>query len=72
VYIYILCPHVTYYSTTHNTNIHTPSGIRIRNPSKRSAADPRLRVKTHIQRRGAASSICFKSWKQIDRFVSTN
>jgi hypothetical protein len=31
------------YSTTHNTNIHVPGGVRARNPSKRSAADPRLR-----------------------------
>ena len=28
---------------THNSNIHAPSGIRTRNPSKRSAADTRLR-----------------------------
>ena len=31
------------YCTTHNTNIHTPRSIQTRNPSKRSAADPRLR-----------------------------
>ena len=31
--VYILCPHVTYYSTTHNTNIHAPGGIRTRNPT---------------------------------------
>jgi hypothetical protein len=29
--------------TTQNTIIHVPAGIRTRNPSKRSAADPRLR-----------------------------
>jgi hypothetical protein len=28
---------------THNRHIHDPGGIRIRNPSKRTAADPRLR-----------------------------
>jgi hypothetical protein len=28
---------------THNTNIHAPGGIRTRNPSKWSLADPRLR-----------------------------
>jgi hypothetical protein len=28
---------------SHNTNIHAPGGIRTRNTSKRSAADPRLR-----------------------------
>ena len=27
----------------HNTNIHSPGGIRTRHPSKRSAADPRFR-----------------------------
>jgi hypothetical protein len=31
-----------------------------------------LRVKAHIQRSGAASNLWFNSWKQIDRFVSTN
>jgi hypothetical protein len=35
------------------TNIHAPGGIRTRNPSKRSSADSRLRVKTHILRGGA-------------------
>ena len=29
--------------TTHNINIHTPGGIRTRNPSRRAAADLRLR-----------------------------
>jgi hypothetical protein len=32
---------------THNTNIQAPSGIRTRNPSKRSAADPLLRPLGH-------------------------
>jgi hypothetical protein len=31
----------------HNTNIHAPGGIRTRNPSKRAAADPRLRPHGH-------------------------
>jgi hypothetical protein len=31
-----------------------------------------LRVKTHTQRSGVASSLWFNSWIQIDRFVSTN
>jgi hypothetical protein len=34
VYLYILCPHVTYYSATHNTNFHVPGGFQIRNPRK--------------------------------------
>ena len=29
------------------TEIHTPGGIRTRNPSKRAAADPRLRPRGH-------------------------
>jgi len=33
------------YLTTHNT--HTPGEIRIRNPSKRAVADPRLRPRGH-------------------------
>jgi len=32
------------------TDIHTPGGIRIRNPSKRAAADPRLRQRGHFDR----------------------
>jgi hypothetical protein len=31
----------------HNTNIHAPGGIRTHNPSKRAAADPRLRPHGH-------------------------
>jgi hypothetical protein len=37
---------------THNTNIHAPGGIRTRNPSKQSAADPRLRPLGHWNRQG--------------------
>jgi hypothetical protein len=33
--------------TLYKTNIHAPGGIRTRNPSKRSAADPRLRPRGH-------------------------
>ena len=40
------CP----YCATHNTNIHPPAGIRTHNPSKRSAADPRLRPLGHWDR----------------------
>jgi hypothetical protein len=43
LYLYILCPLVTYCSTTHNTNIRVSGGIRTPNPSKRAAADPRLK-----------------------------
>jgi hypothetical protein len=35
---------------THNTNIHALDGIRTRNSSKRSAADPRLRPLGHWDR----------------------
>ena len=35
------------YNNTHNTNIHAAGGIRNRNPSKRSAADPRLKPRDH-------------------------
>jgi hypothetical protein len=34
----------------HNTNIHAPGGIRIHNPSKRAAEDPRLRPHGHWDR----------------------
>jgi hypothetical protein len=39
--------------TTHhsqNTHIHDPAGIGTRNPSKRTAADPRLRPRGHRDR----------------------
>jgi hypothetical protein len=37
--------HVAFFSllTTHNTNTHALGGIQTRDPSKRSAVDPRLR-----------------------------
>jgi hypothetical protein len=42
------------YVTTPNThkreNIHAPGGIRTHNPSKRGAADPRLRPRSHWDR----------------------
>ena len=39
-------------STQHSQekDIHAPGGIRIRNPSKRAAADPRLRPRGHSDR----------------------
>ena len=36
----------------HNTSIHVSGGIRTSNPSKRSAADPRLRPFSHWDRQG--------------------
>ena len=36
----------------HNTNIHDPGRIRTHNPSKRTAADPRLRPRGHWDRQG--------------------
>ena len=44
--------HLAYSSllTTQNTNIHAPGGIRTRNPSRRAAADPRLRPLGHWDR----------------------
>ena len=47
VYLHILRLRVVYSYTTHNTNIHAPGGIRIRNTSRRSAANPRLRTLGH-------------------------
>jgi hypothetical protein len=38
--------------TTLTTDIHSPVGIRTRNPSKRAAADPRLRPRGHCDRLG--------------------
>ena len=35
----------------HEKNIHAPSGIRSRNPRKLTAADPRLRTRSHQDRR---------------------
>ena len=52
----LLCPNCPGYCllsllyNTHNTNIHAPGGIRSRNPSKRSASDPRLRTLVHWDR----------------------
>jgi hypothetical protein len=35
----------------HNTNIHATGGIRTHNPRKRTAADQRLRTRSHWDRR---------------------
>jgi hypothetical protein len=32
---------------SHETDVHAPGGVRIRNPSKRAAADPHLRPRCH-------------------------
>jgi hypothetical protein len=42
------------------TDIHTPERIRIRNPSKRVAADPRLRLRGH--RDGFAVPLALNTW----------
>ena len=47
LYFYIICPLVTYSSKTHNMNIHVSGVIRTRNPSKRAAAEPRLKPLGH-------------------------
>jgi hypothetical protein len=58
-FLYCLNPfvlHVTFYFpcyrpfNKHNTNIHAPGGIRIHDPSKRAAEDPRLRPRGHWDR----------------------
>jgi len=38
-------------STSQETDIHAPGGIRTHNPSKRAAADTRLRQRGHWDRR---------------------
>jgi hypothetical protein len=44
--------YVPYYRpyNKHNTNIHAPDGFRTHDPSKRAAADPRLRPHGHWDR----------------------
>jgi hypothetical protein len=41
-----------YLTTQHSKerDVHAPDGIRTRNPTKRTAADPRLRVRGHSNR----------------------
>jgi hypothetical protein len=41
----------TWLHTTLTTDIHAPGGIRIRNPSKRADADPRLRLRNYCDQR---------------------
>ena len=55
---FALCP----CSTTHNTNIHPPGGIRTRSPSKQAAADPRLRLLGHWDRQGFDPRSCYNDW----------
>jgi hypothetical protein len=44
--------YVPYYRlyNKHNPNIHAPGGIRIHDPSKRAAEDPRPRPHSHWDR----------------------
>jgi hypothetical protein len=51
VYLYILCPHVTYSSTTHNTHIYAPGGIRTSDPSNLQTAYVRFRPRGCRSRR---------------------
>ena len=51
VFLIVLAVPFHPYCATHNTNIHAPGGIRTRNPSRRAAADPRLRPLGHWDRR---------------------
>ena len=53
------------------TNIHAPSGIRTHNPSKRAAADPRLRPRGHRGRRYSIPTCAGFSRKFLQR-VSQN
>ena len=54
----------------HNTNIHTAGGIRTRNPSRRSDADPRFRPLGHWNRQPStpplAPTIVIKTTKYHD------
>jgi hypothetical protein len=38
------------YCTTHNTNIHAPSGSRTRNSNRQAASDPCIRPLDHWDR----------------------
>jgi hypothetical protein len=42
-----------------NTDIHAPGGTGTHNPSKRAAADPRLRPRGHWDRRGLLTSLIY-------------
>lgn len=48
VFLYNLCPVITYSSTTHKTNIHASGGTRNRNPSRRTVTDLRRRTRGEI------------------------
>ena len=72
----------TWQNTTVTTNIHAPSGIRIHNPKKRSAADPRLRPLRHRRQirwnhqinafwsQSLSCSFDVKQWMQCDSIWS--
>ena len=56
VCLYVLCPYVFCSSTTHNTNIHVPGGIQIRNTSRRSVAGSRFISLGHWHRTRASAA----------------
>ena len=60
-------PDITQHS--HQTDIHAPGGIRTRNPSKREAADPRLRPRGHRDQL-TSTIIPIKSY-EMDELTST-
>jgi hypothetical protein len=51
-------PDITQHSQ--ETDIHALGGIRTHNPSKRAAADPRLRPRGHCDRHGIALPLLFR------------
>jgi hypothetical protein len=64
------------YQTTHETDIHNTGKIRTHNPSKREAADPRLRTRGHWNRlliyigpviNGIPEDICFEPEKKYKK-----
>jgi len=59
------------YLTTHNTHnrkdSHVPGGIRTGNPSKRAAAEPRLRARGHYNRPLPPSTV---QYRQLDHHSS--
>jgi len=52
------------------TDIHAPSGIRNKNPSKRAAADPRLRPRGHCDRHSLNSDEEMYVQEPPDQFTS--
>ena len=55
---------------TITTDIHSPGGIQTRNPNKRVAADPRLRLRGHWDRQRSLITVSFAMYDETEQEIT--